>query len=227
MSPLPEPTTSNKKVGQCVGKCPHEKAATMELLIGGPYTKENKTHPYGHVALRVKTSAKDMTYDYGRYRDAWGIGDSKGEGMLRVWTNFNKYIASENATGRETKGYQFEIMESDADKIITYFAFKTKGKEANLDRGHMKQYRIEDYHALRRNCTTIGVDGATIALPSLVQGSQMYNKGEGLDSTEKMGARLAGWPDRIFMPADLGNHLGSLVGERKPSAVNTYKKRKK
>jgi hypothetical protein len=44
----------------------------------------------------------------------------------------------------------------------------------------MKQFRIEDYHALSSNCTTISVDGAKLAKSSLMDGSEHYNKGNGL-----------------------------------------------
>ncbi len=72
--------------------------AHMEILVGGPYEKHGQIQPYGHVAIRVTISKSDMTYDFGRYGKTWGAGDSEGEGMLRVWTDFSKYITGEKAT---------------------------------------------------------------------------------------------------------------------------------
>jgi len=69
----------------------------IEILIGGPYTVNGEEHPYGHVALRVVTTTDDHVYDFGRYAGERG---PFGQGRLRVWKDFSKYIASENATGR-------------------------------------------------------------------------------------------------------------------------------
>jgi len=88
----------------------------------------------------------------------------------------------------------------------------------------MQQYQIQDYHALRSNCTTLSVDGATIGLPSLMTGSAKYNEGNGLTVMEKAAASATGWPSRIFMPTDLGNYLGSLTGDQKPAAVSAHNK---
>ena len=134
--------------------------ASFELLVGGPYKKHGKSMPYGHVALRVVTQSRDLTYDYGRYGKVWGLGSSEGEGMLRVWTSFSKYIAGENATGRTTRGFRFEVSEADANRAIQSFERKVAGKKPVQNRGFMKQYRIQDYHALTRNCTTVSIDGA-------------------------------------------------------------------
>jgi len=41
--------------------------------------------------------------------------------MLRVWSDFGRYIAGENSTGRATTGFQFAVTEADADKVIQYF----------------------------------------------------------------------------------------------------------
>ncbi len=201
-----------------------DKKATVELLVGGPYKKHGKNQPYGHVALRVITSTKDITYDYGRYGKVWGIGGSEGEGMLRVWTDFNRYIRGENVTGRVTTGHSFIVDEDDAKKIIKYFEYKIKDKKPNQDRGFMKQYRIDDYHALKTNCTTVSIDGAKKALPSLMQGSKKYNKGGGLSVMDKLAAKYEGWPQKVFMPADLNNFLNSLKGETAPTQAVTYKK---
>ena len=144
--------------------------------------------------------------------------------MLRVWTNFSKYIAGENATGRTTTGYRFAVTEADADKVIAFYERRVGNNAPNQDRGYMKQDRLEDYNALARNCTTESIDGATIALSSLMDGSQAYNRGEGLGFMEKAAATAAGWPKRIFMPADLGNHLAALNGDRHPDAVTVHSK---
>ena len=102
--------------------------ASIEILIGGPYTKEGKEHTYGHAALRVTTTAADRVFDYGRYGREWGFGDSEGDGMLRVWTDFNAYIAGENSYGRVTTGFLYEVPEARAEAVIDTSTRKLRGK---------------------------------------------------------------------------------------------------
>ena len=54
--------------------------ASVEILVGGPY----KNHSYGHAALHVITKEGGRVYDYGRYGNTWGVGNSEGEGILNV-----------------------------------------------------------------------------------------------------------------------------------------------
>ena len=186
--------------------------------MGGPYKHAGKEQPYGHVALRVVNGGSDKTYDYGRYGKTWGIGDSKGEGMLRIWTDFSKYISGENVPGRTTTGYTFKVTPEQAQRVDDFFSAKVAGLPINQDRGYMKQYKInDDYDALSSNCTTICIDGAKQALPSLDKDASAFNDGRGLSSTEKLLARAAGWPSRLFMPDDLGTMLSSIGGDDKPT----------
>jgi hypothetical protein len=166
---------------------------------------------------------KDITYDYGRYGLKWGVGNSEGEGMLNIWTSFDQYIANENSYGRSTKGYYFRIRKSSADQITTHFDNKIKGKKP-IAKKFRNLYRIEDYHALRTNCTTMSIDGALIALPFLMNGSDKYIEGNGLGAAEKLAAKAVGWPKRIFMPKDLDNFLSSLSGKSAPYKTTTHGK---
>ncbi len=186
--------------------------AHMEILVGGPYEKHGQIQPYGHVAIRVTISQSDMTYDFGRYGKTWGAGDSEGEGMLRVWTDFSKYITGEKATGRTTTGYSFTLTGTQANAVNEYFASKISELKAVQDRGYMQQYRLAtDYHALKCNCTTESLAGARQALPGLDTNGKKYIEGNGLNWKEKTAAKLVGWPEQLFMPADLENFLKSRV----------------
>jgi hypothetical protein len=219
-NPLPRPKSGTLPVG-CT-QMPCKKVATVTLLIGGPYRKHEKDMPYGHVALRVVNEGSDHTYDYGRYGQTWGIGDSKGEGMLRVWTDFSKYIAGENSTGRTTTGYTFTVTPEEAKRVDDHFSGKIAGLSPNQDRGYMKQYRLaDDYDALGSNCTTLSVEGAKEAIPNVDATASSFNNGRGLGLTDKMAARVKGWPTHIFMPADLGAMLSGMSGSDKPSTT-TY-----
>jgi hypothetical protein len=178
--------------------------------------------PYGHVALRVVNAGSDKTYDYGRYGKTWGFGDSQGEGMLRIWSDFGKYITGENATGRTTTGYTFTVTPEEAQKVDDYFSGKIAGITPNQDRGYMKQYKLaDDYDALSSNCTTLSVEGAKQALPNIDKHASSFNEGRGLGFGEKIAAKAAGWPGHIFMPQDLGALLSGTSGTEKPT-IETY-----
>ncbi len=175
----------------------------VQFLIGGPYSGHN----YGHVALRVIGTGYDFTFDYGRYGKTWGIGESEGEGMLRVWSNFSNYIESENATGRTTTGYYFKTT-TDQDRTVTdYYQSLIKDNKSNLSRKTMEQYKIRDYNAKNFNCVTISEEGFSKAFPEISFSNSEYNTGRGMSFSEKMAAKITGWPRTIFMPLDLGAFL--------------------
>ncbi len=175
-----------------------------ELLIGGPYGE----HRYGHVALRVFGDGYDTTYDFGRYGETWGVGNSKGDGVLRVWANFNQYISGEKATGRTTTGFVYDQTPAEDQAAMKYFSElmdKAKSNEPGSRRRDFVEYVIQDdYHALEQNCTTICLFGIGAADEALGQalGNNAHSQGRGLSGLEKM---LAGSAvgSQIFMPADL------------------------
>lgn len=196
----------------------------IEILIGGPYTMAGEEHPYGHTALRVTTQDSDLIYDFGRYRNTWGIGDSEGEGILNIWMDFNKYIASENSLGRVTTGYAYLVADADAAQASAFFSEKIATKKPIKDLGYMKRYKLDqDYHALNHNCTTISLDGAKRAIPNIGKGSDQFIDGRGLGFKEKAAARMSGWPKGIFMPADLSEFLKN---KSSPHKTNTYGNKK-
>lgn len=157
----------------------------VQVLIGGPYGE----HGYGHVALRVVGSSYDYTYDYGRYGKTWGIGGSGGEGQLRIWSDFSKYIAGENSTGRTTTGYTYRTNTAQDKAVIDYYAKITAGIAPNLSRSsYMVQKRIHDYDAANNNCTTVSLDGLSQVLPPKFISSlrdSRFNQGRGLSLVER------------------------------------------
>jgi hypothetical protein len=197
--------------------------AAIEILVGGPYTKEGKEHTYGHAALRVTTSKVDRVFDYGRYGREWGFGDSEGDGMLRVWTDFNAYIAGENSYGRVTTGFVYEVPEERAEAVLAHFDQKTAGKTPTKKSRPptMNEYRIEDYYALGPNCTTVTLDGARVALPGIDRDRAQHSQGRGLSMLERGAARAKGWPDYLVMPADLQAMLGATTAHQ-PKQTRTF-----
>lgn len=191
--------------------------ASFELLIGGPYGD----HRYGHAALRVTTSEQDCVFDYGRYGKTWGVGNSEGEGILNIWTNFTAYITGENALGRVTTGFIYETTEENAKKVLGFYDRKIAGKKPRSASRFKKSFVIDEYYALGPNCTTLSVSAIKIALPDIDRERAKYQDGRGLGMMEKGLVSARGWPDFIFMPADLEAMLHSPTA-RKHKALKKY-----
>jgi hypothetical protein len=180
--------------------------AAIQILIGGPYKTNGEEHTYGHAALRVITSTDEHIYDFGRYNGETG---PFGQGRLRVWTKFSKYIASENATGRTTTGFLYRTSLSAASQVNAHFINLIGNRPVLKAYGdHMKEYRLAaDYHALTNNCATTSMSGARVVLKDLDYSVSKYNEGRGMSFAERTAAKVAGWPAFIFMPADLQTML--------------------
>lgn len=195
--------------------------ASIELLVGGPYSD----HPYGHTALRVITNSSEQIYDYGRYARTWGVGNSEGDGVLNIWTSFDAYIAEENALKRKTTGFLYDVQEEQALAIIKFYANKIAAKKPKSATRVKTSYVIEDYYALGPNCTTLSVAAAKVAIPNLDADWKKYQDGRGLSMMERGIVSAKGWPGYIFMPADLLAMLGGST-VRKPKAVRSYEAKK-
>lgn len=193
---------------------------TIEILIGGPYQSNGKEHPYGHVALRVVTPNDEHVYDFGRYNGETG---PYGQGRLRVWTALKKYITGENATGRTTTSFAYHVPAASAANVNAHFKSLIGNRPVLKAYGdYMKEYRLaEDYHALNNNCATTAMAGARVAIRDLDFDVPKFNKGEGMSGPEQFAAKVAGWPSRIFMPADLKKMLESNP-HRRPNKVEKF-----
>lgn len=197
--------------------------AQVELLIGGPYVdKSGANHTYGHTALRVVTKDNDYVYDFGRYAGSTGDFGAEGPGILRVWSNFNRYIASENAYGRRTTGFTYDVSETDALRINHYYQTVIANAKLLNKRQFMNEYKLSrNYHALGPNCVTVSMEGARLGLPNISAGSAKYNEGRGLSFAERAAAKLSGWPAYLFMPSDLQAFLQN-GSSYKPKLIQTY-----
>lgn len=197
----------------------------IHILVGGPYTKDGEEHRYGHTALRVKTSTSDLTYDFGRYGGRTGIFGESGDGILRVWSNFNSYIAGENVLKRTTTAFVYYVFDHQAAATIAFFKgqISTATPLPAKDRQGMKVYKLEtDYHALGPNCTTLSVDGARAAIKNIDRGSEAFNKPEVvLDWKERAALSANGGSKRLFLPANLQAFLTSQKAIR-VDRIDTY-----
>jgi hypothetical protein len=182
---------------------------SLEILIGGQYRgKDGEMHTYGHAALRVVGPSTERVYDFGRYGNVTGDFGAEGEGILRIWDDFNSYIAGENSYGRTTKGFTYSITAQQAEKVFAHFdKLISSATERRAKHAHQKEYKLpQNYHALTNNCATLSLSGARIALPGLDSNGSNYNEGRGMSTTEKMAARaknFGSWPSQIFMPPDV------------------------
>ena len=201
----------------------------MHILVGGTYTLGGTEHRYGHTAIRVKTRTSDTIYDFGRYGRVTGDFGAEGEGILRVWSNFSRYIAGENATGRRTTGFVFLIFDHQASAINNYYMAIIDGAtprpEMDRSRSGLKVYRLAaNYHALGYNCTTLTLDGAQKAISNFEEGGSAFIKPEAVMSlSERLAMRTlgGGMPGRIFLPANLETFLLTKPVQ-KPARVDTY-----
>jgi len=203
--------------------------AEMHILVGGPYKLNGEEHRYGHAAIRIKTSSADLTYDFGRYGRVTGDFGAEGEGILRIWSNFDKYISQENALKRKTKGFVFFIFEKQAEDVNKYYKnmTATAKKRTDMARGrpYIEIYELpKNYHALGYNCTTLSLDGALKAYPTFEGGSKPYIQPDGVMTfSEKIAMKTVGggMPSRIFLPANLENFLSAKPAV-KPNRIDTH-----
>jgi hypothetical protein len=189
-------------------------SAEMQLLVGGPYIAlDGEEHKYGHTAVRLKTKKFDLTYDFGRYGKTTGMFGESGDGILRVWSDFQAYIRGENALKRTTTAFVYSIFDHQAIASKNHFDQLIKGGKELSGRktGSMSVYKLAtDYHALGPNCTTLSVDGAKVAVPRIDYGSEKYNRPEDvLDLKERLALSANGGASRLFLPANLQKFLST------------------
>jgi hypothetical protein len=105
--------------------------------------------------------------------------------------------------------------------IIKFYDGKLAGKKPKSITKAMQTYLIDDYYALGPNCTTLSVAATKTAIPDIDREWGTYQKGRGLSIMEKGVVSTRGWPNFIFMPADLQAMLENSV-VRKPKRIKSY-----
>lgn len=199
--------------------------AYMEILVGGPYTRDKEEHLFGHAALHVVVGGKDVTYDFGRYGKTWGTFDSEGEGVLNVWTSFKAYISGENSLGRTTTGFVYSLDKAKAEAVIAHFdGIVAQKKEIRKKTATAARYVLPgDYHPTTNNCTTVTIEGAKASGKAIVQNPSEYREMRGLSWVERQAARTQkSTQDGIFMPADFEAMLEGNT-EARYDKKNVYK----
>ena len=159
----------------------------VEIIIGRPYMKPSgEWSPYGHVAVRVfdgtGNNKYDNAYDYGRYGKSWGLGNSKGEGILNI-QNGREYIKRE-AAERDSVSYVIKTDSATDKEIMTHYNKKAaagtprKDMERRLSYKNNKTYQLkDDYDAApltgigRHTCVTNSAEGLKAANDKNVNGA--------------------------------------------------------
>jgi len=157
---------------------------------------------FGHVAIRVFGDGYDRTYDFGRYGKTWGFMKSKGEGVLRVWSNYNAFLKTQTKKGDVRVGTWQTTAEFDA-AVMSEFNDRIKGGTKRGDGKGYTEYRLgEDYSLLGLNCTTI-------CLRSLDQAED--DTGQALEGFDEI--RGQNDPNDVFdeMEAVFGPNYNSLM----------------
>jgi hypothetical protein len=202
--------------------------AEVHILVGGPYKLDGEEHRYGHTAIRVVRRGSDVTYDFGRYGRTTGDFGAEGEGILRVWSNFSKYISGENALGRLTTEYIYPVIESQAKAVEAFFdGVEKQGKpRPDLQRGRpeLTVFQLStNYHALKYNCTTLSLDGMRTALPGFENGSSAFIAPEDVLTWGERAAMKTvggGTPNRVFLPANLKKFLDQKPAVKPANVIN-------
>jgi hypothetical protein len=122
---------------------------------------------------------------------------------------------------RITTGYLYKISEEKAQQVIDSFNRKTAEKSKKI-LPFYSSHLVDEYYALGPNCTTVSLDAAKIAVPTIDAGWKKYQNGVGLSFVERQLVNVKGWPNYLFMPADLQDMLDHVT---KPDYLRkVYKK---
>lgn len=114
---------------------------------------------FGHVALRIHGDGYDKTYDFGRYRNTSGFMKSKGEGILRVWNNAEKFKATQNGKG-DLLAKEYKTSKTFDKAVESHFQKQIDAGEKIETTQSRESYKLAgDYDLLENNCTTQSLEG--------------------------------------------------------------------
>jgi hypothetical protein len=114
---------------------------------------------FGHAAVRVVGDGYDMTYDFGRYRGGHGLLSRTGPGILKVWTDFAAFVATQQGKGNSA-AVQFDTTEAFDKAVMSYFSKQFTASEQIESAGNYTAYQLaDDYDLETNNCTTMSLAG--------------------------------------------------------------------
>lgn len=221
---------------------PLKPEAELHLLVGSAYGEGEKESPYGHTAVYIKLKGQEYIYDFGRYGQTKpetfglitlkGASSPRGEGVLRVWDNFQAYITAENRQGlrssrpRITYAYGYKIFDSQANLTLKFYNNLIKAAKPDKEQAHFKSYILaQDYFALAPNCTTQSLDATKKAIPNMARsGLKFVNADKVLPISAKLAFKASQYemPKYLFLPDNLNDYLKASP-DVKVNVRNTYR----
>lgn len=217
----------------------------ISLLIGSAYGEGDHESPYGHTAIAIFTENKDVpviVYDFGRYGKTYnedlGFGitlkdenSPRGEGILRLWWDFARYIKGENACGiaskksRTTFEYIYYVNPQSVLNILRFFQNLTEqGVKLNTNDFRTTYRLTTPYFALGPNCTTLSLEAMREGLKNFTQNSEKYinaRKVLGSMLTTAMKAKYTE-PNYLYLPDNLKDYLESVDVKYRVNAKKFY-----
>ncbi len=209
-----------------------ENLLQISLLVGSAYGDGDHESPYGHTAIAVFTTNPEVpviVYDFGRYGRTYseslgmginltGASSPRGDGILRLWWDFSRYIKGENACGqgtgktRTTYEYIYYVQPQSVLNIINYFKNLTDNGEKLNNSDIRATYKLKSpYFALGPNCTTLSLDAMRTGLKDITKNSEKY-----INANKVLGRMLAtamrakyNEPSYLYLPDNLKDYLDS------------------
>ena len=84
------------------------------------------------MAIRVYGEGYNYVFDFGRYGRTWPVG--AGEGILNIYTNGDRYLASEQSI-RESVGFNISTTAEEDQKVIGYYLNLVKDNDSKVSDG--------------------------------------------------------------------------------------------
>ncbi len=179
----------------------------VEFIVVGKVWPE---HKWGHVSLRVKDAETDLVFDFGRYGRMWGLFNSQGEAILRVWKNARSHLDAQREGGPVIRAIRFPATSAQAQSVLKYFeglsGAKLYHRSADADWYHISS---TVFHPINNNCVTMAIRGFMRGLPAINVNRSSYAKGDGLYVWARVKARGTSYNssrktwNHVWWPQDL------------------------
>ena len=205
---------------------PLKPEAELHLLVGSAYGEGETESPYGHTAVYIKLKGREYIYDFGRYGKTQpesfgpftldGSSSPRGEGILRIWNNFQAYISDENNQGepssstRRTYSYGYKILDHQAISVMRYYDNLLKKAKLHRTEKYYKSYKLEqDYFALSPNCTTQSLEATKKGITRMAKSGYKFVNPDILPTTVKLALKASSYkiPNYLFLPDNLNDYL--------------------
>lgn len=177
------------------------------VLFEYPKQSKNRT---GHAALRISGDGHDILWELTHGPE---FIRGQGEGILKLWTNWENSIKARVENGAIVKLYKFPSNKEQNEFAHQHFAglvrsSKRMKPETDLEQsGELIRYKTKsNYHYLKNNCVTTAVAGFEAGTGILLIPD---NVGRNLQWYEKLVVSLEKWPNHTFLPKDLEHVLSN------------------